>query len=222
MNFLKTALTAAVIATAPLAASAAVLDFTTLATFTTVNASGATGSFTFAGETVSYTLTSDPANQLTFGQLHDGNSCAMLACAIDGLGVSDDEITTNGVQEAITLAFDRNVTLSGLFFLDLFRAAEGQSVEQAMLQIDGVLYVPNFDAIETFDGLASGFAFYDGLSLTGKSFTFMSNNTNDAIGFADYALAGVQVAAIPLPAGLLLLGGALGALGIARRRKAAA
>ncbi len=221
MNFLKSSLVAAAICAAPVTASATILDFTTLSTFDSISSSGASGS----GLGYTFTLTTNPADQLTFAESVTGPTCAMLACEFDGLGVTDDEITTNGITQSITITFDREVVLTGLFFLDLFISPDQSSIEEAELSIDGGATInPGLVALEVFDNGAttSGFAYYSGLSYSGTSFTFTSSNTNDNIGFADYALAGIQVAAVPLPAGMLLLGGALGALGFARRRKAVA
>ena len=70
-------------------------------------------------------------------------------------------------------------------------------------------------------GVQSGYAEVLGLSLIGQSFVFTAGSLNDTAGFADGALAAMKVAAVPLPAGGLLLLTALGGLAAVRRRKQA-
>ena len=65
----------------------------------------------------------------------------------------------------------------------------------------------------------AGFAFNGDFRITGTQFTFTIGDSNDGVGLADGALAGVNVAAVPLPAGMLLLGTALGGFSFARRRQ---
>lgn len=213
MNLVKTLALSGAFVSMAATANATLVDFTNPATFTTITNISASG----AVDGVNYIITPDPAGQLTFAETATGTTCAAspLACIFDGLGVSDDEISANPPQ-SITIAFDQEVTLTNLYFLDLFIAANHSNTEQAFVSVDAGPAL-SYDAQEVFNGSNSGLGSFI-VSLTGSSFTFFVNG-NDNVGVGDFALAGIELAPIPLPAGLLLLGGALGALGVARRRK---
>ncbi|MEM7709808.1 MAG: VPLPA-CTERM sorting domain-containing protein [Pseudomonadota bacterium] len=143
-----------------------------------------------------------------------------LLGAVDGLGIGDDEIT-NGDQ-SVTVSFDETVTISSLFFLDLFGElfVDGTSDEGVTVTtLEGD--TSDFMAQTLNQDGTVGFGAFTGLGLTSTSFTFAPMPSNDAFGAPDFALAGITVAPIPLPAGILLLGGALAGLGFARRAKKA-
>ncbi|MBM9595575.1 VPLPA-CTERM sorting domain-containing protein [Roseitranquillus sediminis] len=204
---IKKLVTAAALAVLPGMASAAILDFT------------AAGSLTGTFQGVGYTVTGSPraANQR---QNFDGDASlvlAPLALEKDGIGVGDDEISFG---EIVTITFDRTVTIRDIYFLDLFESPSTREEEVAIVTGDDVPGVLTFGAFERYPGTGYAEASLAG-GLRGSVFTFTSSFTNDSVGRPDYALAGLNLAPIPLPAGgLLLVSGLALAGGIARRRKA--
>lgn len=52
-----------------------------------------------------------------------GAACGLLACANDGVGINDDEVTYG--SERLTASFSSAVTLNRVHFLDLFGAGPG-------------------------------------------------------------------------------------------------
>lgn len=220
-TFKLTAVTAGILAAGTLAASAAVLDFTDNGSYSIQGAASASGSFHGVGWTL--TPSTDPLTYETPGP----GAVGILAGENDGVGINDDEITNSpSVMEYVTLTFDEEVTIIGLAFLDLFKSPREEDHEVADL-FEGVgtggTLLGSFDAVEVYQGVPGGnpgYAYYNGLGFTGTTFTFASETGNDSVGKADYALGAVELAPIPLPAGVLLLGGALAGLGFARRRKA--
>jgi hypothetical protein len=198
-------------------ASAAVLDFTDLATFTTRSAASATGTI----DGIGFTITGSSAN-LTYNETSGPGAIGGLAGDIDGIGLGNDEI--NGL-EYITVTFDRAVQLTQVFLLDFFRANTGDA-EQATVY-SGVPPVAgnvlaSFEATEIFTRGGAGLGSF-ALGATGTVFTFDAGTGNDGIGMGDFALAGLdlalQPAPIPLPAGGLLIGTALAGFGVLRRRR---
>lgn len=150
----------------------------------------------------------------------------------DGLGIKNDEIS--GDNQFITITFNETVKLTGLFFLDLYiSATNGDNYETALVS-KGAAPAASANAsvvaqeVNDPDGVNPGFA-YQAVSLTGTQFTFSVGLANPGLGFGgtgnddsgqrDYALAGIEISAVPLPAGMLLFGSALGGLGLMRRRK---
>jgi len=129
----------------------------------------------------------------------------------DGIGIDDDEVNMN---QTLVLTFSKDVKINTAYFLDLFQSEDGSSFEQVTIS-NGVSSVVHNAEVTTADpdGFGSVLA-----SLIGNSFTFTSTGTNDNQGLEDFALAGLHVTAVPLPAGLLLLGSAFGGLGMVRRR----
>ena len=122
----------------------------------------------------------------------------------------------------MTVTFSDVVTLSAAYFLDVFHAANPTSksqFESANLTIGsapGAVAGSVFATNPTSEGV--GFASMFG-TFKGTSFTFFAGAGQDN-GDGDIALAAINV--IPLPAGLLLMGTALGGLGMMRRKKKAA
>lgn len=195
-------------------ASAVSLDFTTYDTFDSLTNNGASGVFNGVG----WTITPTPAGQLTFGEFVNTPKVAPLVGEFDGLGVFDDEVSFPA--QLLTIVFDQEVTITGLYFLDLFTTKVGvvfQSLEAAMVEADGAP-AGIFGAVQTPNNQNPGLGVFTGLSITGTTFVFSAAPGNDGLGNPDYALAGIDLAPIPLPAGALLLGGALLGMGALRRR----
>lgn len=222
MAIFKTLSAAAILAVGTTAiASAAVIDLTNPETY---SLSGGTGSGFSTDRTIDFTLAASAGNLTNFELLdaaRAGADVSPLLGTVDGVGITDDEVSAN---QSVTLSFDKRVEISALYFLDLF-IGRGPDAGR-----EGVIVTSNSGQSQQFDAqvvLANsgptsiGFGSFQGLTLTGTNFTFTPTEGNDAIGVADFALAGLEAAVVPLPAGVLLLAGALGGLGFAGRRKKA-
>jgi len=195
------------------AANATVIDFTNAGT-------GTSGSL-FKGA-VTWTLSANGA--LNNSQVFDASlapSGTPLSFQTDGYGVVDDEIsTTSSLTQYIDLTFSAPTLVDAIYFLDLFIARNVQSAEVGFASIDGGAPIALL-ATDLAGTRAAGFvgAVFAPVLATVIRFTVL--DTNDLLGVADGALAGVGIAPIPVPAaGLLLLGG-LGGLAALRRRKKA-
>ncbi len=214
------AIVGAVMTMSAAAANADLIDFTAAGT-------GATG--TLFGGSVTWNMTaSGPLNnaQAFDGKATAATSAAGLALQTDGYGVGakDDEITTfaNGEQEWIRVSFSNPVLVNALYFLDLFVAKDGSSREVAMASINGGFPIVSTYASDVIGNQRAGFAASTFAPILVSDIFFTILSTNDNVGFADGALAGIGLAPVPVPAaGLLLLGGLGGLAALRRRRKAA-
>ena len=208
---LTVAIVTSAIAAGTLSASAAVLDFT---------ASNATsGAVAGAG----WSLVANPGGTITSDNGGAPGPIGVLAGVTDGIGVDDDEISEG--SEYLTVIFDRPVRVTGFWALDLFRnSVNDTDAETAQLYAGSTPTgspVASLVATEVkVPGVSGiGFGFLGGLSVKGTMFTFDElDGGNDGVGVGDYALAGLEVAPIPLPATSLLLGAGLLGLGLLRRR----
>lgn len=220
MNFRILVLAAGFTAAGAMAASAATtLDFTdgnvgggAGGVYTTATGASATGTVL---DTVLWTVTPTPSEGPLTYTAYDGTSgTSPLTNTIDGIGIVDDEVTNP--DEHLTLSFSTAVSVSAIHVLDLF------GDESVKVVINGVDYILN--ALGVYDGGAfDGFAT---LVLDAPVTTTMiefyagiGNDFGNGLGNPDFALAGVDVATVPVPAGGLLLIGALGGLAALRRRK---
>lgn len=199
------------------AASAATIDFTD------------NGSYTFSQAAISgsangigYTLTPTPSNGKLTRVSSDAPGAGRFAPLVgdnDGIGIDDDEVSAP--LQALTLTFNSAVKITALYFLDLFQNPDNQNSESVIVTAGGM--TSTYAAQVPFQDMF-GYGAFTGLSLTGTSFLFTPSNGNDGQENPDFSLAGLDVAPVPLPAGIWLLGGALGGFGAMRRRarKAAA
>lgn len=209
-------------------ASAAVIDFTALP-------STASGTLlpSIAGTTagLGWGVVSDPAGKLTLRNYDGGKTGGVptpafngspLAFNNDGIGVTDDEITSTVRKvESVTVTFSRAVRVTGFYFLDLFLATDVRNNEYALIADQDGMNIATENAIEPFGKPAAGYKFAKYRGDKVSALTFTAGLGNDEVGSADYALAGIKFAPIPLPAGGLLLLSGMGALAAARRRKQA-
>lgn len=219
VNWVAGAIAGAALTVGAVAANAGVIDFT----------SASTGHSGVLQGGVTWTMTA--SGMLNNSQAFDGVATAAtnasgLAFETDGYGVGkkDDEITTypNGKQEWIKVTFSAPVLVNALYFLDLFIAADGSSQEIANASINGGFPVVGVYASDVYNRTNPGFAAatFKPISVSEIFFTVLSSNDN--VGFADGALAGIGLAPVPVPAaGLLLLGGLGGLAAVRRKRKAA-
>ena len=170
---------------------------------------------------------------LTYNTPYDGTSAPVgtdLALENDGVGVY-----SNGVRggcdpkgdldevsyscESLTITFAQDVLVDSIEVLDLF------GTETVLVYDDNGVLVGTISALSgagdnSVGGYSTG-AIAGGYT---TSLTFVAGPLNDSpstAGLPDFALASINVAAIPVPAaGLLLLGG-LGGLGMLKRRRKA-
>lgn len=161
---------------------------------------------------VGFTLTSTDGN-VNFKQSYDGSASegcqsngGVLACDKDGTGINDDEIAGIGADnQKLTLTFDREVSITGFYFLDLYVNPNGSGAkEQATITLDGTFFDTvaatgsngdgGYADLETAPVLARTIDF---TALTDPAFWDDFNN--------DYALAGVNVSAVPLPPTIWLM-----------------
>lgn len=215
---LKTLAFAAAVALPAGSALAGSIDFTDELTYS-FSATQIDGSV----DGVSYKMTPTPSEGPLTRAKPGPLGIATLVGDNDGIGIVDDEVTA--ANELLLLTFTNTVSLTGLYFLDLFKSASvtSQASEHVFVSVDGGAAI-QFGATEAFSNTGFGYGEFLGQSLTGQKFLFTAggNNpgNNDSVGNPDFALARLDVAPVPLPAGVLLLGGALGGLGFMRRRAA--
>lgn len=195
------------------AANATVIDFTNAGT-------GTSGSL--FGGTVTWTLTANgPLNNSEAFNGSPTPSGTPLAFQTDGYGVFDDEVSnTSRLRQYIDLTFSTPTLIDAIYFLDLFVARNASTAEVGLASIDGGAPIALL-ATDIAGTGASGFVSAIFAPVLATVIRFTAGATNDLLGVADGALAGVGIAPIPVPAaGLLLLGG-LGGLAALRRRKKA-
>jgi len=209
------------------ASYAALLDFTDMDVLNALQKSGSGSNTTYSGtiDNVAFTLSS------TAGVLkkhkdrqYDGSSnigCQSgggpLKCDKDGLGVDNDEITgysSTAARETITINFAKAVSISDFYVLDLY---QGQRREQAQIILESY----NFLLAATASSGDGGFGH---LSLPAPLITdkvvFAAPYFSGDDGNNDFAIAGLALTPVPLPAaGWLFLSGLAG-LAWVRKKKA--
>lgn len=234
---------------AAFAANAALLDFTDLDTFTAPDATATTSSASGMIGSIKWTLTPS-VTPMTYnfdssapaplaGPEGGFNGVAKpvgtgLAFEGDGIGIINDEVSGGNPIETLVLSFSDRVQIKGLHFLDLFFSTpdmpngNGDRHEAVNVfdTVTGMLlatFVSDqllINAAGTNGGNAIGGYKFGDLDWIGKSLTFRVAGSRDDTS-RDFALAGVNVSPIPLPAAGFLLLTAIGGLAAARRRKSA-
>lgn len=211
-------LAAGITAASTMGASAALLDFTA-----STNTSGSIG----GGINWSLSATGGAVNADTDSDAQ-GVIPAPLALVTDGVGVGgqDDEVTNTG--QTLTLSFTKTIFLQGVHFLDLFIGPNGTESALTFNDADNSLIVEVFATDDGEVNPNNGYGFKAVADLAIKSITFVPGDGVDTAN-GDFALAAIDYRStdgntpdtVPLPAAGFLLMGALGGLGLARRRKKA-
>ena len=213
-------------------AVAAYLDFTDDNVVMSLMSSPVAGGYAGSIDGVAFTLTSTDGVNLNSDPSYDGSSSigcqpvGPLACDWDGVGVENDEVTgafENYSGQTLVLEFATEVYISSFDFLDLYLNPNDRDAEQASVSIDGAAPIVG-DAV----GSSGDGGYLNLLALGGPilgrviEFTAASGSEFWDDHNNDYALAGVAVSAVPVPAAAWLFGSALiGLIGFSKRRKTA-
>lgn len=191
-------------------ANAVVVDFTDDATSITTDTVGG----------ITYNVSGVPVAPNN-SQSHDGTTCmAPLACERDGLGISDDEITTG--SEVLSVDFNGAlVRLTKLWFLDLFKSDPNDpDPETARVTFFGPdAGVIDFAGVEAIGGGNSGFLMSGVLNLVISGFQVEILAFNDNVGSPDAAFAAFEVSEVPIPGAAVLMLSGLAGFGFASRKK---
>lgn len=195
-------------------ASAAVIDFT----------DAGTSLIGGAVEGTTYTVSGNPEapnNTQPFDAPNTPANSFGLAFDQDGLGIKTDELDgASTPPESVTITFGKALRITGFAFLDLFKdpiAGNPDAGEFGIATINGTDYILPFQTGNQVGGYAE--FLFPGVGIKTTSVTFTAGTTNDNAGVADGALAALQVAPVPLPAGVLLMGTALAGFGVMSRRR---
>lgn len=216
MKPFQTAITAAFLSvTAVGAAHAALLDFTA----SSWSAMDRASNYTFNVGGISGTITSSP-NPINLTDWDGGSDTHGLAGRFDGIGISPSSGDEIGGSERLTITFDSAVNVTRIDFLDLFKDSSGY--ESARVTADGTETVFSATAMNIDGGYytttTTGRGGFTGIT----SLTFEASGLgNDSDGIEDFALAAVEVAAVPIPAALPLFLSALAGLGFVGFRRRA-
>lgn len=192
------------------ASQAGLIDFTSAAwSGANNNSSFTSGDITLTGSsTLSF---NGNASELPGCQDSFSLTTTNLACAGDGIGMVNDEISGNQ-QQSLTVTFNQgNVNIIQIELLDLYNSEgpNGQP-EIAIISLNG----SDFNASGIYTPGDFGGYFATGFNANGVS-ELVLTASNDA--WSDYSLARITTSDVPEPSSLMLLG--LGLLGMAAARK---
>lgn len=215
------------------AQAAAIIDFTDPTQFSNGDP---TQSYNIGGTNIDVTLSSPQGvNFGTFGAV--GGDCpSILACGQDGVGAGrDDEISGPGIfsfilgeGESLSVTFSQAVNVTALYFLDLFQGRGffgGAETAQVELFLNGSsVHSTSIDADPLQGSGSVGFQSAAVGSITADVIRFTAAaGLGDGGAFifsnSDYAVAGIEVAPVPLPAALPLFAAAVGTLAVVSRRR---
>ena len=213
--------------------AATIIDFTDPTQFSNGDLSQ---SYNIGGTNIDVTLSSPQG--VSFGSVGAvGGDCpSILACGQDGVGAGgDDEISGPGIfsfilgeGESVSVTFSQAVNVTALYFLDLFQGSGflggAETAEVELLLNGSSVYSTSVDADPLQGSGTVGFQSEAVGSITADVIRFTAAaGLGDGGAFifsnSDYAVAGIEVAPVPLPAALPLFAAAVGTLAVVSRRR---